>query len=226
MRFGVNCGHTKSGAGIGAIGYLNESEEARKVGYRLMEYLKAAGHTVVDCTNDKASSVSANLKSIVALANAQKLDHFVSIHFNARKGRGVETYTYTGNADNYPEAGKVCDNLERLGFVNRGVKKGSHLYVVKNTNARAMLIEVCFVDTESDAELYRNLGADAIAKAIYNAITGNAVAESTLKEDCDLLASAGIINSPDYWAKGVEYSDENTALLIKKFAAYVRGTKR
>ena len=223
MRFGINCGHTKSGAGCGAIGYLNESDEVRKVGYRLMEYLRAAGHEVFDCTNDKASSVSANLKNIVALANAQKLDHFVSIHFNAGGGQGVETYTYTGNAGNYPEADKVCKNLARLGFKNRGVKKGAHLYVVKNTDARAMLIEVCFVDTESDAELYRNLGADAIAKAIYNGITGKVVADTTLEEDCRLLAGEGIINSPEYWAKGGEYSDENTALLIKKFANYVRG---
>lgn len=38
---------------------------------------------------------------------------------------------------------------------------------------------------------------------------------------CKLLASKGIINSPDYWAKGSGYSDENVALLIKKVAAYV-----
>lgn len=38
---------------------------------------------------------------------------------------------------------------------------------------------------------------------------------------CKLLASKGIINSPDYWAKGIGYSDENVALLIKKVAAYV-----
>jgi hypothetical protein len=44
-----------------------------------------------------------------------------------------------------------------------------------------------------------------------------------LSDDCKLLAAKGIINSPDYWAKGSGYSDENTALLIKKFASYVRG---
>lgn len=51
----------------------------------------------------------------------------------------------------------------------------------------------------------------------------NESTESDLESDCKLLASKGIINSPDYWAKGTGYSEENTKLLIKKFAAYVRG---
>lgn len=46
---------------------------------------------------------------------------------------------------------------------------------------------------------------------------------SDLMEDCKLLASKGIINSPDYWAKGKGYSDSNVVQLIKKFAKYVRG---
>lgn len=44
-----------------------------------------------------------------------------------------------------------------------------------------------------------------------------------LSEACRLLASKGIINSPDYWVKGGGYSDSNVVLLIKSFASYVRG---
>ena len=39
MRFGVNCGHTASGVGSGAVGVLNESVETRNVGYALMDIL-------------------------------------------------------------------------------------------------------------------------------------------------------------------------------------------
>lgn len=46
---------------------------------------------------------------------------------------------------------------------------------------------------------------------------------SELSADCKLLASKGIINSPDYWAKGKGYSDENVGHLIRAFAKYVRG---
>ena len=171
MRIGVNCGHTISGTiGCGAVGYLNESDETRAVGYKLMDMLKKQGHTVYDCTNDIASSVTSNLENICTLANAQYTDLFVSIHLNAGGGKGSECYTY--GEEQHPEAVKICENLERLGFVNRGAKNGSHLKVINSTNAKAILVEVCFVDTDSDANLYHILGAERVAAAIYEGITG------------------------------------------------------
>lgn len=175
MKIGINCGHTVKGQpGCGAVGFIDESDETRNVGYKLMEYLKAAGHTVVNCTNDRASSTNENLAAIVNMANAQSLDLFVSIHFNAGRGKGTEVYTYGGKE--LTEASNVCKNMSRLGFTNRGIKDGSKLYVVRRTNAKAMLIEVCFVDTKSDTELYQSRGPEAVAKAICEAITGKIVA--------------------------------------------------
>lgn len=176
MIVGINCGHTVSGSiGSGAVGYLDESDETRVVGYKLMDYLRSKGVTVVDCTNDRASTVSENLSQIVAMANAQPLDLFVSIHFNSGGGRGTEVFTY--NAERFSQAELVCENMAKLGFVNRGIKDGSNLYVVRRTNARAMLVEVCFVDTKTDADLYHSVGADAIAKAIGDAIIGEKMEE-------------------------------------------------
>ena len=46
MRIGINCGHTVSGeVGCGVVDYIDESVEARKVGYALEDLLKKAGHT-------------------------------------------------------------------------------------------------------------------------------------------------------------------------------------
>ena len=64
---------------------------------------------------------------------------------------------------------------------------------------------------------------DGFRKDVKKAMDGNVTKETTLAEDCQTLALAGIINSPDYWAKGSGYSVENIKLLIKKFANYVRG---
>ena len=178
MRIGIDCGHTASGPGSGAVGYLNESRETRAVGKVLIEMLRAMGHTVYDCTNNEAPSVSANLSRIVAAANARELDAFYSIHFNAGGGRGSELYTMTGAET--PETTRILEALSLLGFRNRGTKRGSHLYVVNRTKAPATLIEVCFVDSEEDAKLYQGLGAKAIAKAICEGITGR---ELTEKED-------------------------------------------
>lgn len=172
MRIGINCGHTVSRTvGCGAVGYLDESVETRNVGYALERLLSERGQEVIDCTNDYASTISQNLANIVNMANRQKLDLFVSIHFNAGGGTGTEVYTYGGKQ--LPEAVRVCENMYKLGFPNRGVKDGSRLYVVRRSDAPAMLIEVCFVDRQKDADLYHQLGAETIAEAICDAILGS-----------------------------------------------------
>lgn len=176
MVVGVNCGHTVSGTvGSGAVGYINESDETRNVGYLLMDYLRQKGVTVVDCTNDYASTVSEDLSEIVAKANAQPLDLFVSVHFNSGGGKGCEVYTYNG--ERLLQAELVCENMAELGFVNRGIKDGSNLYVIRRSNARSMLVEVCFVDTRTDVDLYKSVGAEKIAQAIGAAIIGERVEE-------------------------------------------------
>ena len=43
----LNAGHTKSGAGSGAVGYLNESAETRRVVSHIKYYLEGKGHTVI-----------------------------------------------------------------------------------------------------------------------------------------------------------------------------------
>lgn len=170
MRIGVNCGHTVTGQpGSGASGYLIESDETRAVGYALMQLLRQQGYTVIDCTDDYANSTGENLRNICALANAQPLDLFVSIHFNAGQGQGVECWTY-GSGD-VGGASRIKHNIAMLGFRDRGIKDGSHLYVIKYTTARAVLVEVCFVDTKSDAEQYKKVGASRIAAAICEGIT-------------------------------------------------------
>ena len=173
MRIGINCGHTVSGQpGCGAVGYIDESIETRKVGLKLEKILADMGHTVYDCTNDYASSTSANLAEICRMANRQPLDLFVSIHFNSGGGKGTEVFTYGGQR--HAEAVAACNKLCELGFTNRGVKDGSTLYVIRHTDAKAMLVEVCFVDSASDVQLYKKLGAEAVAAAIAEAITGQA----------------------------------------------------
>lgn len=56
------------------------------------------------------------------------------------------------------------------GFRNRGIKNGTSLYVIKNTNSPAMLVELFFLDNQIDQTLYKKLGAKAIAQAIADAI--------------------------------------------------------
>ena len=186
MKIGVNCGHTKSGAGYGAVGIIRESEHTRLVGYSLMGKLQSLGVEVVDCTVDQAESQSAYLAKSVEIANSENLDLFVSIHFNASggAGNGVEVYTYDGKQ--LEEALNVCNGISSLGFRNRGVKSGSGLYVVRKTKAKAMLIEVCFCDNSYDVSLYQSLGYERIADEICNAIVGHVSQDQEEPADNDM----------------------------------------
>ncbi|MGN0805366.1 MAG: N-acetylmuramoyl-L-alanine amidase [Candidatus Coproplasma sp.] len=169
MKIILNAGHTLSGAGSGAVGYINESEEARKIVNAVKRYLTGKGHNVVVVNVDKASSQSAYLKQVVEKANEHSdADLFLSAHFNAGGGRGTECYTWRGQR--LPSAVGICAELNKYGFRNRGVKDGSGLYVISKTTMPAILVEVCFVDDELDAKLYKALGVNMVAQAITRGI--------------------------------------------------------
>ncbi len=196
MIVGINCGHTKSGAGSGAVGIIKESEHTRLVGQALISLLMAAGVTVIDCTIDQANTQQEYLAAAVELANWQALDWFISIHFNAsaaHTGRGVEVYTYEGRQ--YQDALDVCANIADLGFMNRGVKAGSGLYVIRKTKAKSMLIECCFCDNQQDIDTYMAAGgAEAIAKAIYAALLDN-ISKGNVTEDETAIMGSSIASA-------------------------------
>lgn len=169
IKIAINAGHTINGKGKGAVGYINESEETRKVVSVLIPLLEAKGFNVVNATVDTATTQSAYLRKAVEIANKSKADLFVSIHFNAGGGNGCEAYTWKG--EKVKQAVKICDNLSKEGFRNRGVKNGSSFYVVRNTTMTAILVEICFVDNKRDCDMYKKVGVAKIAQAIADAIS-------------------------------------------------------
>lgn len=168
IKIAVNAGHTLRGAGTGAAGYINESEETRKVVKALIPLLEAKGYEVIDATVDTALTQNTYLRRAVEIANNAKADLFVSIHFNACGGRGCECYTWRGGK--VKQADGICKQLSAAGFCNRGIKDGSGLYVIKKTTMTAILVEVCFVDSRNDVDLYKKIGVAKIAKAIADGI--------------------------------------------------------
>lgn len=168
MKVILNAGHTKSGAGSGAIGYLNESEETRKIVSLIRYYMRGKGHEVILANVDKAESQAAYLYGVARKANKEiDADLFVSVHLNAGGGNGCECYTWKGNES--AAAVGICEELSALGFRNRGVKDGSHIYVISKTKTPAVLVEVCFVDSMADTKNYKRLGSK-VAQAITRGI--------------------------------------------------------
>ena len=177
MVIGIDMGHTLNPANYGAKGIKNESEETRKVGEKLIQYLECMGNKVVNVTQDYSETASESLRKRVELANAQPLDLFVSLHFNFFDGErnGSEIYTYGGKR--LPAAVRVLDNLGKLGFKKNGIFDGSKLYVLRKTKAPAMLIEIAYVDSEKDMSMYN---PESVAKAIAEGITNKKVPENCL----------------------------------------------
>ena len=99
MYIGLDAGHTLSGVGTGATGYVSETDMNRKVLKRLTEMLTEKGHKVNNFTVDKSNS---DLSDRVNKANSVNLDLFVSLHLNAyqktNNAMGVETYHYPSSS--------------------------------------------------------------------------------------------------------------------------------
>jgi len=183
MKINVHAGHNPDGKiGCGAIGLVKESTEARKIKDEVISQLKQLGHTVYDCTVDDGSNASDVLKKIVAKCNANTVDLDVSIHLNAgrndyvgdSKTGGTEVFLYSTSSGAKSYAEKVVSAIGTLGYNKRGVKVNSSFYVLKNTNAPAMLIECLFLDDKDDVELY---DYKTMASAIVYGIAGQKVTE-------------------------------------------------
>ena len=176
MIIGLDMGHTLSGAGTGARGYVAETVKNREVGNRLMAMLKEKGHTVINCTIDKSSN---DLYDRVRKANAQKLDLFVSLHLNAFKSTtsemGVETHIYNGNYSGKEANRKYAQAIQTalvqdVKWIDRKVKE-SNFYVVRETVALAVLVELGFCDSQGDMNKWNT---EKIAAALFRGITGTA----------------------------------------------------
>ena len=212
-KYNVHGGHNSIVPGAASI--LNEVTEDRKVKDKVIQLLKAAGHTVYDCTDDAGKTVGANLANIVAKCNKHTVDLDISIHLNAGGGTGTEVFYYTGSTAGKTKAAAVSQKVAAaLGIRNRGAKSSSGLYVLKNTKATAILIECCFVDSKTDQGKWN---VDKCAAAIVEAITGKAATTSTTPSGTSSADHGG--TPGHYWAtmrmEYLNYSNEHRWIVHK-----------
>ena len=167
-----------SGHGLyvrGAAGILDEVDEARKVVEQLAKEFERRGVEVVTFHDDTSHSQNENLNTIVNFHNDQTRDLDISVHFNAyeqvEKPMGTEVLYVTQSA----LASQVSAAIASCGFIDRGGKKRTDLFFLNNTDEPAILLEICFVDSEADADIYGSQFAaicDAIATCLGGAETG------------------------------------------------------
>ena len=205
MKFNIHAGHNFKVPGAG--GCFSETSEDRKVKDLVISKLRSLGHTVYDCTDEDGTTSGANLANIVNKCNAHKVDLDVSIHFNAFNGsaHGTEVFQYDSKTNSY--ASGVVNAIASLGFTNRGVKNGSHLYVIRNTISPAILIECCFCDCMTDANIYN---AEKMATAIVKGLTGQTVNSGSSSSGGSGSTGGGSLSSGEMYRIRKSWSDSKS----------------
>lgn len=176
LKVVISSGHGKyiSGAVGPSPWGLHEHTEAVRVVNQTAIELRGLGVDVITYEDTVSHTQDENLDRIVSFHNAQGAhDLDISVHFNANNPTenpvGCEVYYVSQGgmevADETVDA--ICT---ASGLRNRGPKKGN-LYFLNHTQAVANLIEICFVDSHGDVNVYHSSFA-AICAAIATAIAG------------------------------------------------------
>lgn len=172
VKFTIHAGHAPSGGqGCGVNGYINESDEARKVVKHLMYmFSKHDGMDVIDCTVNENMSAQKVLNKLNERMNAFNGMFNLSIHLNGGQGTGPECWCYHANSDSVPLAKMICSRISDVfNLYNRGVKYNDKLSVIRNTKAPTIIVECIFVDRAEDAGVWNPVKcAEAIAAAIID----------------------------------------------------------
>ncbi len=176
-KYSLHGGHTEFVQGAN-WGNRKEHIMDRQVKDAVATKLRALGHTVYDDTDDVGRTQAQNLNNIVRNCNSHDVDLVVAFHLNAYDGKanGVEVCYY----DQQTLAAKVSAQLSKdIGWANRGAKERRYgekrLHVLAETKAPAILIELGFIDNESDMAKWH---VDNIANSIVYALTGQRVGGS------------------------------------------------
>ena len=151
MKIYINPGHC-IGKDSGAVSNgLQEAERNVAIAKITAAMLRGSGHQVI------LGNQFDDLQQICDDANKTKADLFISIHcnsFGSNEPKGCETYFFEGSAKGAMVARAIQNELSQK-LVDRGIKTNS-LYVVRNTNMIAVLVECGFISNYDDARILRD----------------------------------------------------------------------
>jgi N-acetylmuramoyl-L-alanine amidase len=183
----IDAGHGGSDPGAVYNG-RQEKDDTLALAMRVGGYLKNAGFSV-DYT--RTTDVYDTPFEKATKGNEAGANLFVSIHRNsspsANSYDGVQTLVYNDSGLKGQLARNINANLEALGFRNLGVVERPNLVVLRRTKMPAVLVEVGFLNSDSDNLLFDE-NIDRIGEAIADGII-------------DTLGSQGI-----YGNGGMNYS--------------------
>jgi len=150
------------------------ASELRRLGYEV-EFTRV--DDVYDSPNEKAR-----------IGNASGADYFISLHRNSNptpnSSNGVQTLVFSDSGIKGQMARNINKRLEEVGFRNINVEERKNLAVLKRTKMPALLLEVGFINSDKDNQLFdenKAQIAEAIAIGIDETLRGQSA--SAISDD-------------------------------------------
>ncbi len=180
IKIYVDQGHNPRSFNTGAEGNgLYEQDITYDIGTRLARLLESNPEFEVRVSRPTPDTVlgtsnSTSLTTRVRDANSWGADLFLSLHTNAAantNATGSEALIYSRSSRvAYELAEDILENMtEMTGLRNRGIIERPGLYVLKETNMPAVLVEMGFISNAADAALMSG-SPQLFAEGIYRGI--------------------------------------------------------
>lgn len=165
----------------GAVSRINgvqyrEADETRAMTDLIKKYL-GKYCSVVQYPKERNAYHDYHKGVLSTIGNFKAFDYVLEVHFNAYlagqadgKTKGTECYV-TASEKSVGVETKICENISKFGFRNRGVKRYNYAVIntAKKNGTSSALLEVCFIDDPDDMAIYVPR-RDAIAKSIADAV--------------------------------------------------------
>lgn len=159
----LDAGHGGKDSGTCAFGRKEKDDNldiVKSIGSKLKPYVTVK----YTRTTDVYESPTAKANK----ADALNADLFISCHRNCSddsSGNGYETLVYANNGDKKEFADFVNEEMEKIGFKNRGTKIRTDLAVLRKPSMPCVLPEIGFVSSQRDNTIFEDrfeLISDAI----------------------------------------------------------------
>jgi len=173
-RIVIDAGHNGLSDPGAVYNGRRESDDVLRLAQAVGEILSRNGYDV-DYT--RTGDINQSVVQKAQLANNAGADLFVSLHRNMAsypgQYNGVQTLIYNRSGIKQQMAENINSNLEGVGFKNINVETRPDLAVLRRTQMPALLVEVGFIDSEKDNQIFDsrfNEIAQAIADGIMDTL--------------------------------------------------------
>lgn len=200
-----------------------EKDDALRIVLELGEILQNNG---IDVEYTRTTDVYESPYEKAMEANQAGVDFFISIHRNSYPTdnvvSGVESLVYDLSGIKLQMAENINEQLETVGFVNRGVKARPNLVVLKRTKMPAALVELGFINSDTDNQIFDDNFED-IAQAIAEAILDTLEMDGMIESDSRYRVQVGSFRNPAYANRVVnELKEQDYPAMIEEGDGYFR----